>query len=179
MLLKLMRAPSPVFYCSYSCYVAKMEPSTQCWLDMSTLCARYPCHRNFLSLQLTVSTASDPQPSRTFYLNGNLYVQSLRLHRTAQFSHSVVSNSLWPHGLQHARLPCPSPTPGACSNSCPSSWWCHPTISSSVTPSPPALNLSQHQGLFQRVGSSHQVAKILELYLQHQLFQWIFRVDFL
>ena len=42
--------------------------------------------------------------------------------------------SLWPHGLQHARLPCPSPTPGACSNSCSSSWWCHPTISSSVVP---------------------------------------------
>ena len=45
-----------------------------------------------------------------------------------QFSHSVVSNSLWPHGLQHASLPCPSPTPRACSNSCPSSQWCHPTI---------------------------------------------------
>ena len=43
-------------------------------------------------------------------------------------------NSLRPHGLQHARLPCPSPTPRACSNSCPSSWWCHPTISSSVVP---------------------------------------------
>ena len=42
--------------------------------------------------------------------------------------------SLWPQGLQHARLPCPSPTPGACSNSCPLSWWCHPTISSSVIP---------------------------------------------
>ena len=41
--------------------------------------------------------------------------------------------TLWPHGLQHTRLPCPSPTPGACSNSCPSSEWCHPTISSSVT----------------------------------------------
>ena len=51
-----------------------------------------------------------------------------------QFSCSVVSNSLWPHGLQHARLPCPSPTPGACSNSCPFSRWCHPTISSSVVP---------------------------------------------
>ena len=51
-----------------------------------------------------------------------------------QFSHSVVSESLRPHGLQHARLPCPSPTPGACSNSCPSIWWCHPTISSSVVP---------------------------------------------
>ena len=44
------------------------------------------------------------------------------------FSHSVMSDSLWPHGLQHTRLPCPSPSPGACSNSCPLSRWCHPTI---------------------------------------------------
>jgi len=51
-----------------------------------------------------------------------------------EFSRSVLSDSLWPHGLQHARLPCPSPTPGAYSNSRPSSWWCHPTISSSVIP---------------------------------------------
>ena len=53
---------------------------------------------------------------------------------SVQFSCSVVSNSLWPHGLQHARLPCPSPTPGACSNSYQLSYWCHPTISSSVIP---------------------------------------------
>ena len=52
----------------------------------------------------------------------------------SQFSHSVVSDSLQHHGLQHARLPCPSPTPGAYSNSCPSHQWCHPTISSSVIP---------------------------------------------
>ena len=51
-----------------------------------------------------------------------------------QFSHLVVSNSLRPHGLQHARLPCPSPTSRAYSNSCPSHRWCHPTISSSVVP---------------------------------------------
>ena len=57
-----------------------------------------------------------------------------RLHRTVQFSRSVVSDSLRPQGLQHSRLPCPSPTPRACSNSCPLSWWCHPTISSSVVP---------------------------------------------
>ena len=49
-----------------------------------------------------------------------------------QFSHSVMSNSFWSHGLQHARLPCPLPTPRAYSNSCPSSQWCHPTISSSA-----------------------------------------------
>ena len=59
-----------------------------------------------------------------------------------------MSDSLRPHRLQHARVPCPSPTPGACSNSCPSSQWCLPTISSSIIPSPPAFNLSQHQGLF-------------------------------
>ena len=53
---------------------------------------------------------------------------------SVQFSRSVVSDSLLPHGLQHARLPCPSPTPGACSNSCPSSRWCHPTILTSVVP---------------------------------------------
>ena len=53
---------------------------------------------------------------------------------SSQFSCSVMSDSLWPYGLQHARLPCPSPTPGACSNSCLLSGWCHPTISSSVIP---------------------------------------------
>ena len=57
--------------------------------------------------------------------------------------------------------------------------WCHPTISSSVTPSPSAFHPSQHQGLFQWVRSSHQVAKVLRLQLQHQPFQWIFREDFL
>ena len=50
------------------------------------------------------------------------------------FSHSVVSNSLLPHELQHTRLPCPSLSPWVCSNSCPLSHWCHPTISSSVNP---------------------------------------------
>ena len=54
--------------------------------------------------------------------------------QSIQFSDSVMSNSLWPHGLQHARIPCPSPTPGTYSNSCPLRWWCHPTISSSVIP---------------------------------------------
>ena len=53
---------------------------------------------------------------------------------SVQFSRSVMSDSLQPHGLQHTRLPCPSPTPGAYSNLCPSSQWCHPTISSSAVP---------------------------------------------
>ena len=53
---------------------------------------------------------------------------------SVQFSPSFVSNSFWSHGLQHTRPPCPSPTPGAHSNTCPSCQWCHPTISSSVVP---------------------------------------------
>ena len=53
---------------------------------------------------------------------------------SAQFSCSVVCDSLWSHGLQHTRLPCSSPTPRACSNSCLLSSWCHPTVSSSVVP---------------------------------------------
>ena len=66
----------------------------------------------------------------------------LKAHSWPRFvSQSVMSNSLWPHGLQHASLPCSSPSPRACSNSC----------------SPPAFNLSQHQGLFQWVGSSQIV----------------------
>ena len=59
-----------------------------------------------------------------------------------------MSDSLQLHGLQHARLPCRSPTPGVYSNSCPSSQWCHTTISSSLVPSSSCLQISQHQGLF-------------------------------
>ena len=62
-------------------------------------------------------------------------------------------------------LPCPSPTPRVYSNSCPSSWWCHPTTPPLWSPSPPAFNLSQDQGLFQWVSSPHQVAKVLEFKL--------------
>ena len=89
-----------------------------------------------------------------------------------------MSNSLQPQGLQQARLPCPSLSSRVCSNSCPFSQWCHPTIYLLLPPSPLDLNLSQPQGLFQWVGSSHQVAKVLELQFQYQSFQWIFRVDF-
>ena len=72
------------------------------------------------------------------------------LHLTSvQFSRSVVSNSLRPHGLQHARPPCPLPTPGVYSNSCPLSWWCHPTISSSVVPFSSHLQSLPASGSFQ------------------------------
>ena len=78
---------------------------------------------------------------------------------TVQFSHSVVSNSLWPHGLQHARLLCPSPTPRAYPNSCPLSQYAIQPSHPLSSPSPPAFNLSQHQGLFKWVSSRHQLAK--------------------
>ena len=101
------------------------------------------------------------------------------LDGSVQFS-SVAQScpTLQSHGLKHTRLPSPSPAP-SCSNSCPlvgdGIQPSHPLLS----PSPPAFNLAQHQGLFKRVSSLHPVVKGLELQLQHPSFQWIFRTDFL
>ena len=91
-----------------------------------------------------------------------------------EFSRSVVSNSLWPYGLQHARLPVHHQLPEFTQT--------HDAIQPShplLSPSPSAFNLSQHQCLFQWISTLQQVAKVLEFQLQHQFFQWIFRVDFL
>ena len=98
---------------------------------------------------------------------------------SVQFSCSVMSDSLRPHESQHARAPCPSPTPGVYSNSCPSSQWCHLAISSSVVPFSSCPQSLQHQGLFQWVNSSHEVAKVLKFQLQHQSFQWTPRTHLL
>ena len=96
--------------------------------------------------------------------------------RSVQFSRSVVSHSLWPHELQHARPPCPSPTPEVYSNSYPLSWWCHPTISSSFVPfssctqSFPVLGSFPMSQLFawggQRTGVSAS-ASVLPMNTQH------------
>ena len=101
----------------------------------------------------------------------------LKLCRTVQFSRSFVSDPLQPHGLKHARPPCPSPTPRFTQTHVhqvgdaiqPS----HPLLS----PSPPTCNFSQHQGLFKWVSSLHQVAKVYEIQLQHQSCQWTLRTD--
>ena len=95
--------------------------------------------------------------------------------RFSQFSRSVISNSLWPHGLQHSRLPCLSPTPGVYSNWCPSSRWCHPTISSSVVPFSSRLQSFPASGSFpvsqfftsgsQSIGVSAS-ASVLPVYIQ-------------
>ena len=103
---------------------------------------------------------------------------STSLQSSVQFSRSVVSDSLQAYGLQHTRLPHPSPTPGAYSKT-----HVH-RVGDAIQPShplssPSAFSLSYHQGLFQGVSSSHQVAKVLEFQLQYQSFQWIFRTDLL
>ena len=77
------------------------------------------------------------------------YADSQRSFSSIQFSHSVVSDSLWPHESQHTRPPCPSPTPGIYPNSRPLSWWCHPTISSSVVPFSSCLQSFPASGSFQ------------------------------
>ena len=104
----------------------------------------------------------------------NFYFHKTLYNISVQFTCSVMSDSLQSHGLQHTRLPCPSPSPGACSNSRTLSRWCHPTTSSSVTPfsllqSFPASGSYPVSLLFASGG------KVLELQLQHQSFQWIFR----
>ena len=71
----------------------------------------------------------------------NRRIYNLGLLSSVQFSRSVMSDSLRPHELQHARLPCPSPTPGVYTNSCPLSRWCHLTISSLSSPSPPSFDV--------------------------------------
>ena len=77
------------------------------------------------------------------------FIDNAKALDCVQFSHSVVSDSLWPHELQHARPPCPSPTPGVYPNSCPLSQWCHPTNSSSVSPFSSCLQSFPTSGSFQ------------------------------
>ena len=149
-------------------------------------------HQTFLSMELSKQeywrihsihqgiflTQGLNSAGRFFTIWATRYIMHIHIS-SVQFSHSVVSDSLWPHELQHTRPPCPSPTPGVHSNSHPSSQWCHPAISSSVVPSSSCPNPSQHQSLFQWVNSSHEVAKVLECQLQHHSFQRTPRTDLL
>ena len=149
------------------------QPCGSCWQgEMKVL----PSYRD---TRIDHKQSSDCSLGRPFLVDVDLSKNIAADGVVVLFRCSVMSDSLRPYGLQHARLPCPSPSLGTCYNLCPSSQWCHPTISSSVALLSPALNLSQHQGLFQWVGSSHQMVQVLELHLQHQSFQEIFRVDFL
>ena len=105
-----------------------------------------------------------------------------------QFSHSVMSDSLWPHGLQHSRLPCLSPIPGAFSNACPLNRWCHPIIASSVIPFSSCLQSFSASGSFpmsqpfasggQNVRASAS-ASVLLVDIQHWLLLWLTGLIFL
>ena len=123
----------------------------------------FPSQRIFRSKDRTLISCSGRQILYTWATRKALCISV----SSVQFSRSVVSDSLRPHESQHARPPCPSPTPGVHSDSRPSSCDAiqpsHPLSSSS----PPAPNPSQHQSLFQWVNSAHEVAKVLEFQLQH------------
>ena len=138
---------------------------------ISTYTVVYPC--SFLPVTTSCQKLFPKIAVKKKYTCSYLYVPLFTLNVEyychspsccSLFSPLVMSNSLKRYGLQHTRLPCPSQTPRVCLNSCPLSPWCHPSHPL-LHPSPPACNLYQHQGLFQWVGFSHQVAKILELQL--------------
>ena len=136
--------------------------------------------RTIYGYKNVLHTHLDIQVLSTCWGWGELMWQLLSTVSSVQFSHSVVSNSWRPHRLQHTRLPCRLVTPGPCAQG--HVHWVGDVIQPShplSSPSPSMFNLYQHQGLFQWVGSSHQVAKVLEFRLQDQSFQWIFRTDFL
>ena len=110
-----------------------------------------------------------------YYMNDiSIYIMHIWFSSVQSLSHVCFQ----PHGLQHARPPSPSPTPRVYSNSCPLSWWCHPTISSSDVP------FSYHLQSFPASGSLQMSqlfaigANVLEFQHQHQSFQWTFRTDF-
>ena len=116
-----------------------------CWPSYCT-----PDQFYFLGLQNIYRQWLQPQNEKILLLGRKV------MTNLVQFSCPVMSDSLQPHELQHTRPPCPSPTPGVHPNPCPLSRWCHPTTSHPLSsPSPPALSLSQHQGLFKWVSSSH------------------------
>ena len=139
-----------------------ISPSVLRAVLVSTCCLRIIIHSVLFLLYNKVSR-----------FEGKLYNQSIQFSSVAQ-----LCLTLQAYGLQHTRLPCPSPTPGAYSKT-----HVH-RVSDAIQPShplssPSAFSLSYHQGLFQGVSSSHQVAKVLEFQLQYQSFQWIFRTDLL
>ena len=135
------------------CSVASFQLQGQQWYNSTTSSSIFTSPSLTLSLPVPLLWAHEPR----WRIPETLPI-------SVQFSRSVMSDSATPWMAAH-RLPYPPSTPRACSNLCPSSRWCHPTISSSVIPSSSAFNLSQHQGLFQWVSYSHQVAKVLEFQL--------------
>ena len=123
-----------LFYYSYSFYIYVFDPL---WVNFCIWC-EIGIRNSFWA----------PTLCQTLLLGESSNKGDMSCY-SVQFSHSVMSDSLRPHGLQHARLPYPSPTPRACSNSCPLNWWCYPTISSSVVPFSSHLQSFSASGSFQ------------------------------
>ena len=140
---------SPVYYLMWMWCVSVCVCVCVCVWSVCVWCG-YPCF--YMKLRGTGARDLSLGP-------GQLECQSVQL------SPSVMSDSLRPHEVQHARPPCPSPTPGVHSNSCSSSRWCHPAISSSVIPFSSCPQSLPASGFFQWVNSSHEVAKVLEFQL--------------
>ena len=156
----LQRNPCLVLFTCVHCYLVNIKDSLNgwicfqpCWLSwLSSSSPRYlMCHpdgdlhfnRDYLRKADTNAGGESPIGECLGLREGHfLGVGGATCMFSVKFSCSVVSNSLQCRGLQHASLPCPSPALGVCSNFCQYSWWCHPTISSSVIPSPPVFNLS-------------------------------------
>ena len=95
------------------------------------------------------------------------------------FTRSAASEFFWPHESQHTTPLCPSPTPGVYSNSCPSSGWCHPAISSSVVPFSSRFQCFPASGSFQMSRFFASGGQSMKFQPQHQSFQWILKTDFL
>ena len=147
--------PSPLFICWKTIYWGCFLPGTCSSEKTSFLISSYTV-QSYLLFKTQLKYFMKPF---VIHLDSPILLFFWEL---IQFSRSVVSDSLRPHELQHAKPPCPSPSPGVHPNSSPSSQWCHPAISS---PSPPAPNPSQHQTLLQWVNTLHEVSKVQELQL--------------
>ena len=157
------------------------DVASQKYLRISVLCLLKRWH--FVVLLVVVDSLSFgyawKSETHISKLPTSIVIYSLNLICYVISQFSSVAQSLWPHRLHHTRPPCPSPTPKVYSTSI---HWLGDAIQPShllLSPSPPAFNLSQHQGLFKWVSSSHQVAKGLVFQLQHQSFQWTLRTDLL
>ena len=125
------------FGCYWLSYVTPSFSSQDITENLRSFFISFPRkRRNFIFPEtestFTLSEAIFPETKSTFTLSEA--VSHALIHSSVQFSRSIMCDSLQLHGWQHNRSPCPSPTPGAYLNSCPSSQWCHPTISSSVVP---------------------------------------------
>ena len=127
------------FWCMHLLTICLLYISLECklLLSINDMRARLPARFTFHLTPI--------HPFIYCYSSNGTFSFSLQF---SYFSHSVLSDSMPPHGLQHARPPCPSPTPGVHSNSCPLRWWCHPTISSSVIPFSSCLQSFPESGSF-------------------------------